>query len=617
MKAALRKVIALDFGRLTATGSYQLGPSSSDNAELQGTAMLVTRDSLSLQWAPRWLQHTGLEVHVARSAEEALGIASSKRPKLMIVDASFSADNSQSLMHSLRKVHGKDVPLIALCANDREVEIATDADVTDIVRRPYDWQLITRRVVRAVRAHEVLAELRCARQSLEHIHSETSAAERDRARFAGIDRLTDLPNGERFRTQLHKFMGIKGESDGGLALLVVGLDRYRVVNEAVGRKNADQLLGMFASRLKKCMAKIDVIGNSNGRASTAVAARLGGARFSLMVSNANTEQVLIIRDEIRAELSQPFDIAGQSVYLTASIGAAMFPRDCTRADGLLHSAETAMLEAQESGSGFEFFTRPADTSSVRVLNLDSMLRQAVRNDELELAYQPILSTDTGQVVAAEALLRWNHADEGLISPADFVPVAEKTGVMQEIGDYVIKSACRQLRQWLNDDIRPIRMAVNISLCQLMRGDGVAVVKQALEDNELAPDLLEIELSERGVLNQRPEVVNEIFRLKAIGVRISVDDFGTGQAAISYLKDLPVDVIKIDRSYISGVNRSAKDEAIASGMVALARRLDATVIAEGVETEEQLEMLRQWGSHECQGFLFSPAISPDDFRTKFK
>ncbi|MGI9264807.1 MAG: putative bifunctional diguanylate cyclase/phosphodiesterase [Gammaproteobacteria bacterium] len=616
MKAAIRKVIALDFGRLTATGSYRLGPSSNDHAELQGIALLVTRDGLSLQWAPRWLQHTGLEVRVAQSAEEALGIASSTRPRLMIVDAAFSTEHNQSLMRSLRKVHGEDVPLIALCTSDKEVEVAADADVTDIVRRPFDWQLITRRVIRAVRAHDVLAELRCARQSLEHIHSETTAAERDRARFEGIDKLTNLPNGERFRTQLHKYMGIQGESDAGMALLVIGLDRYRVVNEAVGRQNADKLLRLFAARLKDCLGKHDVIGASSCRVSTAVAARLGGARFALMVSSADNEQVLKIRDAIRAELSRPFEVAGQSVYLTASIGAAMFPRDCSTADGLLHSAETAMLEAQESGSGFEFFTRPAETTSVRVLNLDRMLRQAVRNGDLELAYQPIMSADSGQVVAAEALLRWQHAEEGMISPADFVPVAEKTGVMQEIGDFVIKSACRQLRQWMNTDLPPIRMSINVSLCQLLRGDVVAVVEQALAENNLEPELLEIELSERGVLNQRPEVVNEISRLKAVGVRISIDDFGTGQAAISYLKDLPVDVIKIDRSYVSGASRSAKDEAIASGMVALARRLDATVIAEGVETEEQLEMLREWGSQECQGFLFSPAIAPDEFQTKF-
>ena len=616
MRSAIKKVIALDFGRLTATGSYRVGPSSKVRAELQGIALLVTRDNLSLQWAPRWLQHTGLDVRIAKTAEEALGIAAATRPSLMIVDAALNTENRQSLLRSLRQVHGEDVPLIALCASDAEVTTAADAEVTDIVRRPYDWQVITRRAVRAVQAHDMLDELSTARERLEHLHSTATAAERDRARAAGIDKLTQLPNGERFRSQLHRAIGIHGNSGSDVGVLVIGLDRYRLVNEAVGRQNANRLLKMFADRLRTCLRNRDVIGGAECGAVTAIASRLGGARFALMISNAKTEEIMRVTQAVRSELEQPFEVAGQSIYLTASIGAAIFPRDNSNADGLLHCAETAMLEAQQSGTGFEFFTRPAETSSARLLNLDRMLREAMRNNDLQLAYQPITATADGTVVGAEALLRWDHAEEGMISPADFVPVAEKTGLMKEIGDFVIAEACAQLRGWLDNGMQPIRMAVNLSLCQLLRGDVVAVVKNALEVNRLKPAWLEIELSERGVLNERPEVMEEICRLKSIGVRISIDDFGTGQAAIGYLKDLPVDVIKIDRSYISGSCRSAKDEAIASGMVALAQRLNATVIAEGVETTEQLDMLRSWGSQECQGFLFSPAIPADEFLAKF-
>ena len=616
MRAAIKKVIALDFGRLTATGSYRVSPSNDVKAELQGIALLVTRDNLSLQWAPRWLQHAGLEVRIAKTAEEALGVASATRPSLLIVDAALKTADRQSLLSSLRQVHGEDVPLIALCASDVEITTAADAEVTDIVRRPYDWQVITRRAVRAVQAHEILNELKNAKDRLEHMHSTATAAERDRVKAAGIDKLTLLPNGERFRSQLHREVGIRRDSDSDIGVLVIGLDNYRLVNEAVGRQNANRLLRLFADRLRICLGDRDVIGGAECGAVTAVVSRLGGARFALMISNVKTEDIVRVRQAIQAELEQPFEVAGQSIYLTASIGAATHPRDNSSADGLLHCAETAMLEAQQAGTGFEFFTKPTESTSLRLLSLDRMLREAIRDNELELAYQPITATANGKVVAAEALLRWHHAEEGMISPADFVPVAEKTGLMQEIGDFVITKACSQLREWIDGGMRPIRMAINISLCQLLRGDVVAVVEKALKDNRLDPAWLEIELSERGVLNQRPEVVEEIHRLKAIGVRISIDDFGTGQAAIGYLKDLPVDVIKIDRSYVSGANRCAKDEAIASGMVALAQRLNATVIAEGVETEEQLEMLREWGSQECQGFLFSPAVAPNEFLAKF-
>jgi diguanylate cyclase (GGDEF)-like protein len=569
-----------------------------------------------MKWAPRWLQHAGVDVRIARTSEEALGIASATRPNLMIADADMMSDGWTPLLSELRQVHGHDVPIIALCASDAQVTTATEADVTDIVRRPYDWQVITRRVVRAIEAHQNLNDLRNAKERLEHIHTTLSVGEKNRARSAGIDKLTLLPNGERFRSQLHRAVAVRGDTGSDVGILVIGLDNFRLVNEAVGRHNANCLLKLFANRLRSILGAQEVIGGSECSAGTAIASRLGGARFALMISNVKTEDIVRVRQAIVAQLEQPFEVSGESVYLTASIGAAIFPRDNPSADGLLHCAETAMLEAQEAGTGFEFSTQPAESTSMRLLSLDRMLREAIQNEELELAYQPITETENNQVVAAEALLRWHHAEEGMISPADFVPVAEKTGLMQVIGEFVISTACRQLRLWIDGGMRPLRMAVNISLCQLLRGDVVAVVERALRENQLDPAWLEIELSERGVLNRRPEVIKEIHRLKAIGVRISIDDFGTGQAAISYLKDLPVDVIKIDRTYVSGADRCAKDEAIASGMVALAQRLNATVIAEGVETEEQLEMLRRWGSQECQGFLFCPAISPEDFQERF-
>ena len=275
-----------------------------------------------------------------------------------------------------------------------------------------------------------------------------------------------------------------------------------------------------------------------------------------------------------------------------------------------------MLRAQDNGSGFEFHTDVNNTGSHKMLALDRMLREAMRNGDLKLAYQPITDVFSGKVVAAEALLRWEHYEQGAIPPSVFVPAAENSGLMAEIGDFVIRTACRQLGEWIAAGMEPIRIAVNLSLCQLLRGDVLRTVDEALHSNGLTPELLELELSERGVLNRNPEVVDVVRRLKTLGVRISIDDFGTGNAAIGYLKDLPIDVIKIDRSYVCGAEHNDRDAAIASGMVALAQRLDATVVAEGVETAEQLKLLRTWGTQECQGFLFSPAVPGDEFRARF-
>ncbi|MDH3351980.1 MAG: diguanylate cyclase, partial [Gammaproteobacteria bacterium] len=388
MRAAFRKVIALDFGRQSDRRLPADRVKAGQSKGLRGIALLITKDSLSSQWAPRWLQHTGLDVRLAKTPEEALGLAAATRPRLLIVDAALTAEDKTPLLMTLRKVHGEDVPLFALCNSNADVALATEANATDIVRRPYDWDLITRRAIRAVRAHDTLLKLRQAREKMDRMNSTVTAVERERAKAAGVDALTQLPNGERFRSLLHKAAVGRHRPTDELCLLAIGLDNYRLVNDAVGYEHANRLLSQFADRLRNCLRDKDVIGGSESSSVTAIAGRLGGARFALLISNGNTEQIMSVNRAIAAELEQPFEVAGQSIYLTASIGAAVFPRDSKNADGLLHHAETAMLDAQESGSGFKFYTAPTDASSVQILKLDRMLRDAVRRGELRLAYQP-------------------------------------------------------------------------------------------------------------------------------------------------------------------------------------------------------------------------------------
>ena len=618
MRDAIRKVISLDFtGRHAVTpGADSRKPALLTSGKRPRTAVVATSDKVSQQWAPRWLEHTGMQVVVVNSADKAMSYASSSDIDLLIADAGMRSASGNLLIESISSAARSDVPTIALCAGTADLAFASETDVTDIVRRPFDWQIITQRAVRTIKAHENMLALQVANDRLDRFQLSATAAEKSRARSVGIDTLTGLPNGDCFRKLSHKAIAARRNTDKQMSIVVVGLDRYRLVNEAIGHTNANRVLNQFADRLRKCISDRDVIGGPDTGTVTAIASRLGGARFAVQIANGAEQHVKQFHDSVVRELQQPFEVDGQSIYLTASFGAAIYPTQCKGPDELLHSAETAMLEARETSGGLHFFDPLGRTPGSRMLEIDAMLRNALPNDELALHYQPITDANSGKVVAAEALLRWNHPDEGMISPELFVPVAEKSGLMVEIGKFVIRAACKQLREWLDNGMQPIRIAVNLSLCQLMRGDVVAVVARAIEKYDIDPRLIEIELSERGVLNSQPEVVSEVCRLKDIGVRISIDDFGTGQAAIGYLKDLPIDVIKIDRSYVSGAARSARDEAIASGMVAMAQRLDATVIAEGVETPEQLQMLREWGSQECQGFLFSPAVPGHEFLAKF-
>ncbi|MDJ0908213.1 MAG: GGDEF domain-containing response regulator [Woeseiaceae bacterium] len=614
MRAAIRKVINFEFGQSQEPNDLNVESLHTDGQ--QRTALLATSDRAARQWAPRWLEQAGLDTVVTDTPERALERGREARPDLIITDASLQTGTSTLLMSSLRELHSEPVPLIALCANAGDIVLAADARATDIVRRPFEWDVITRRAVQAVRAHEALRNLTFAQQQFEDLRAAAMLAEQEHARSAGIDPLTELPDESRFRRLAHSAMSARGNAGKAISTIVIGIDHFRDVNQAIGFVNANHLLRQFAQRLGAVLCEREVFGDDDGGTITAISGRLGGARFAVQIANGGDDHVRSFFEAMLQELKRPFRVDGQSIYLTASFGSATWPRFCDSADELLSCAEAAMVVAREQGTGLQAWNARLRRSRADDFKLDCLLRAAIRGRELKLHYQPITDVETGEVVAAEALLRWQHPTEGEIPPARFVPVAERTGLMREIGDFVIDTACAQLRDWLDAGMDPIRIAINMSLCQLLRGDVVAVAAEALEHYDIPAELLEIELSERGVLNQRPEVVGEIRRLKKLGVRISIDDFGTGQAALAYLKDLPIDVIKIDRSYVSGDGRSERHEAIASGIVALAQRLDATVIAEGVETEDQLEMLRSWGSEECQGFLFSRALPSHEFFAQY-
>ena len=281
-------------------------------------------------------------------------MAAEVKPNLMIADTAQITPDGGRLLNALREVHGKDVPLIALCMDESEVAIATDADVTDIARRPFDWQVIMHRATRALRAHQTLAKLREARDQLETMQTFARAANRKHAQSAEIDKVTHLPNGDRFRKLLHRAIGARS---GNVGVMIIGLDRYRMVNEAVGRENGNRLLQQVADRLRDCLRNDEVVGDAQGQLVTAVAARFQGARFALLISDAGSEAVMRFNQAIQECTSHPFEVEGQSIYLTVSVGAAIFAEGCSDAESLIHGAESAMLEAQESGTGFQFFTQ--------------------------------------------------------------------------------------------------------------------------------------------------------------------------------------------------------------------------------------------------------------------
>jgi EAL domain-containing protein (putative c-di-GMP-specific phosphodiesterase class I) len=306
-------------------------------------------------------------------------------------------------------------------------------------------------------------------------------------------------------------------------------------------------------------------------------------------------------------------VGGDEVSLSATVGVALSPVDGDHSEQLIQHAELAMNEAKRQGAGLvRFYSASMDAGTERSRRIESLLRKALRNEELEVYYQPLLELDGQQVVGAEALLRWQHPELGPISPAEFIPIAEQSGLMVELGRWVLGRACHQLRKWIDHGLAPIRMAINVSRRQLVDADFAATVQQVLDETGLDPALLELELSERGVLRDEPALRRQLQELKSIGVRLAVDDFGTGDSAIAYLKRFPLDSLKIDRSYISGVAQGEDDAAIASAMIAMAHKLHLEVVAEGVEDRVQLDFLNGCGCDTYQGFFFSPAVPATEF-----
>jgi diguanylate cyclase (GGDEF)-like protein len=528
---------------------------------------------------------------------------------VIIVDAGWVDETGAPVYRALRGVLARPLPMLVMCSTAKQVQTAHADEVCDVVRQPFDWQTISRRAARIAHSFSSVMELDQLQDALRQALSSAAEARRTLERADGTDALTALPNRKRFRALLTR--ALSSNERVRLAVMVVGLERFALVNDALGHDEANRVLCLVADRLRECLRERRVATPAE-RPVTAALSRLGGVRFGLYVVSGDDGELARKRARIADALRAPFDASGQSLHVSATIGAAVAHAHLSDADRLLQNAEDAMLDARRRGGDFRVFEEPHANDAARRLSLERLLRVALARGELRLEYQPLIDIARNRVLGAEALLRWRNAELGDVSPAEFVPIAEESGLMVDIGAFVIERACRPLREWIDAGSGPLRMAVNLSMCQLLRGDVVATVTAALRDSGVPPACLELELSERGAMTREPEILERLQRLKSLGVRLAIDDFGTGDSSIAYLKVLPIDTLKIDRSYVSSPPGELRDAALTAGLIALGRSLDLTVVGEGVESQGQLDMLRDWGCHQCQGFHFAPALPPEAF-----
>lgn len=582
--------------------------------EQGGTALLLCRDNDSRKWGPRWLSQSGIQATVLSDPSLALEVARNTQPNIIFVEAVLVGADNVPTYKTLLDAADLDSTIVVLCANAREIAPALDAGAFDIARKPFDWRTIGNRASHALQLNNMQSSLDAGSEALQAALAIANTA-RERLRSQeSFEPVTGLPNKGKFMDLLRRGMRAIDRDSNSLSVFVIGFTRFRLVIEAMGQEQADRILTEIGRRLGDCLHNAaSSFEPVNSGLQTAAIASLDQFRFGLMFTNSGESDTLAtIQQQLFDTLSRPIQILGQTVHLSACLGVALYPQDADDVDSLLQRADNAMRDAQSRGGGFKYYCSEMDAAAARKLRIEHLLHEALDRDELTLAYQPITDVATGRITAAEALLRWKQPDGSYIPPDEFVAVAEESGLMIRTGEFALDRACGQLAEWRQSGVPCPYICVNVTKVQLVSNGFAQSVRRILEKYSLDPSDLELEISERGVLSGDYDVINQLHELKNLGVKLSIDDFGTGDSAIAYLKELPVDVLKIDRSYVAGLADDGKDAAIVSAMVALGQRLDLTVVAEGVETEEQLDALRQLGCDAYQGFLFSEPLGPESF-----
>jgi diguanylate cyclase (GGDEF)-like protein len=427
------------------------------------------------------------------------------------------------------------------------------------------------------------------------------------------DPLTQLGNRRLFLERLELLLQRARRKPGDqFAVLFVDLDRFKAINDGLGHQSGDELIVAAARRLSACLRQSDLVARDPAFAHEHMVARLGGDEFVILLDQVGSaEHAIVVAERIMGVLAEPFDVAGQRVFVTASVGITLSATGYANVEDILRDADIAMEHAKRTGRArWMMFDQAMQREAVSRLQLEADLRDALERREFFLDYQPIVAPHDGRVRGFEALLRWRHPVHGLVSPARFIPVVEEIGLIETIGAWVLAEACRQVHGWQQAFDSQLTMSVNVSAVQFTDGGLVDVVTRALAETGIEPATLKLELTETAVMADAESALAAFAQLKALGVRVSLDDFGTGYSSLSYLRRLPIDTLKIDRSFVSKLDCHNDKRQIVEVVMTLARVLGLDVVAEGVETEAELALLRAMGTDLVQGYYYYRPLAPD-------
>ena len=432
-------------------------------------------------------------------------------------------------------------------------------------------------------------------------------AKQDLAQVTNFDVLTGLPNRFLFLDRLGHAISRSARSNRMVAVMLLDIDNFKTINDTLGHTHGDLLLQDIADRLRRCVLEDDTL------------ARIGGDEFSMVLEGVSEiEEIAMIAQKIVDIFSLPFTPSSQEIYVTPSMGITIYPMDGHDSDTLLKNADAAMYSAKEYGRNhFRFYTTDMNALAIERFAMEGALRRAMEREEFALHYQPQVDIKSGQVIGVEALLRWNHPERGLVPPGEFIPLLEENNLIIPVGEWVLRTACAQSRAWQDAGLPPLRMAVNLSARQFRQDNLVEMIDSILRETGISPKLLELELTEGLLMENTSETSMILEQLKSRGVQVAIDDFGTGYSSLSYLKRFPIDRLKIDRSFVRDIITDSNDAAIAVAVISLGRSLGLSVIAEGVETPDQLEFLGVQKCDEYQGYHFSRPVPPEEIVRLFK